>query len=101
MIRPVGPRVIGGYLGNFPKYSTKFPSVAPERSNELAGNKLNSPNIRVSTPPEIRLLCAQQKLSPHPRPVEVYMGRMVYGRRQFVKNPTTGKRIAREAPPSE
>lgn len=32
---------------------------------------------------------------------ETYMGRMVYGRRQFVKNPTTGKRIARDAPLSE
>ena len=32
---------------------------------------------------------------------EIYMGRMVYGRRQFVKNPTTGKRVAREMPPSE
>jgi site-specific DNA recombinase len=32
---------------------------------------------------------------------ETYVGRMIYGRRQFVKNPTTGKRVAREAPPSE
>lgn len=32
---------------------------------------------------------------------EIYMGRMIYGRRQFVKNPTTGKRVAREVPPSE
>jgi site-specific DNA recombinase len=26
---------------------------------------------------------------------------VIYGRRQFVKHPTTGKRVAREAPPSE
>jgi len=32
---------------------------------------------------------------------ETYRGRVVYGRRQFVKNPTTGTRVARDAPPSE
>jgi len=32
---------------------------------------------------------------------ETYVGRVIYGRRQFVKHPTTGKRVAREAPPSE
>lgn len=32
---------------------------------------------------------------------EIYMGRMAYGRRQFVKNPTTGKRVAREVRRSE
>lgn len=32
---------------------------------------------------------------------EIYIGRLVHGRRQFTKNPTTGKRVARDRPAAE